>query len=206
MRSHERDALQRDAHGLSLIDLAREAGIISIGNRPLNAHQGERSIRLATYDIAPLDRVAANQLWQQCLDSISEQLKILGLTAEPLRYEIVALLNTRWMYLENLDSVAYLFQEHLYPFLRALFDGQIPCRQAALFEDLRIAAVQFTRNLMSERAATIKEKLVLDGLVPKNSSESLAKLACESCLQSGLNHVLVGMRSKQYVDDLRALF
>jgi hypothetical protein len=48
--------------------------------------------------------------------------------------------------------------------------------------------------------------MIEQGLVPQNGDRPLPVIACQSYLDAGINHVLVGMRSPKYVDSLISLF
>jgi hypothetical protein len=59
---------------------------------------------------------------------------------------------------------------------------------------------------MTERAAQARRTLIEAGFIDRNDRRSLASIACQYCLDAGIDHVLVGMRDVDYVDDLRPLF
>ena len=65
--------------------------------------------------------------------------------------------------------------------------------------------VLYSKKYITERSKELKEKLKLDGVIKSNDSRKISVIACENYLSNGIDHVLVGMRKKKYIDDLLSL-
>jgi hypothetical protein len=63
----------------------------------------------------------------------------------------------------------------------------------------------YARQHISWNALQIKKQLESTGEITVDENMSLSRAACEFGLNVGFNHVVVGMRSKAYVDDLAPL-
>ena len=59
---------------------------------------------------------------------------------------------------------------------------------------------------MSAHAEKFRRGLIESGRIRASDLRPLAQIACEHCIQSGIDHVLVGMRTVNYVDTLKMLF
>jgi hypothetical protein len=62
------------------------------------------------------------------------------------------------------------------------------------------------RKSLAKTTREVVHHLVADGILDENSNEPLAVIACRFCLDAGADHVLVGMRSPEYVAQLEPLF
>jgi hypothetical protein len=60
--------------------------------------------------------------------------------------------------------------------------------------------------MMTAQGHVLRQSLSDRGLIAVDNGRSLASLACEAYVNAGIDHVLVGMRSRGYVDGLKELF
>jgi hypothetical protein len=77
---------------------------------------------------------------------------------------------------------------------------------------LRIATYQEDIKKLNEQrdsqifdALDFRKQMVGAGYIKPGDDRALALIACESYLAAGIDHVLVGMRTVSYVDDLKSL-
>ena len=59
---------------------------------------------------------------------------------------------------------------------------------------------------MTLRALEYKKELQKNGIISSDDSKPLSNLVIDSYLKAGIDHVLVGMRTTEYVKSLRTLF
>lgn len=204
--------------GESLIGLARKNGIITFANRPLNVHADTGFLRLAIYDdeLNEKQEKEAEAVYTAFLELIAKQLRKQGADNGPLDYEIMMQFSKAWNKAGNHGSVDLLFS-HLAPFLAALFGydvipgvpltaQQMKKKEQKLVYQLYQYSLLYSTRIMNEKSKSFLMDLKSRGLVNKEDARPLSVIACEYYLQQGLDHVLVGMRKKGYVDELKHLF
>jgi aryl-alcohol dehydrogenase-like predicted oxidoreductase len=213
----ENSAIEKKG-GESLIETAKRNGIISFANRPLNVHSGTGFMRLAIYDdvLDEKQEKEAEGAYAAFLESIAQQLKKQGADNGPLDYEIMVQFSKAWNKAGNHGAVDLLYS-HLAPFLVALFEydvipgvpltaQQMKKKEQKLIYQLYQYSLLYSTRIMNEKSKSFLVDLESRGLVNKDDPRSLSVIACEYYLQQGLDHVLVGMRKKSYVDELKHLF
>jgi hypothetical protein len=82
------------------------------------------------------------------------------------------------------------------------------CNEEALnaFARLRQGVTLYTKRSMTQKARAFRQQMIEQGIIAQNDDRSLPVIACQNYLGAGINHVLVGMRNRQYVDSLISLF
>jgi aryl-alcohol dehydrogenase-like predicted oxidoreductase len=194
--------------GVSLIALAQANGIITLSNRPLTASSQQGVLRIGL----PIDYedsvryVGDPALWAECLGQIESQLVRRGSTDRAMSFGIVRHLASNWTRIGNPSAASQLFQEFLQPFLSRLYSGDIPKGARELFSKLYESALRYARRTMIERTLAFREELLVSGVIAPDDDRPLPLIACEHYLDCGIDHVLVGMRQTDYVDQLRQLF
>jgi len=204
----ERAAAQPAKCGRSLIDEARRLGLVTLGNRPLNALQGGHTFRLATYEpeLTELDSEIASSAYENCMTMLSDQIRALESGHGPMDFTVMKFLRDNWSGVDHPDLVDEIFRRQFYPFVGLLWNGEPPVQVAEACSNLhRVARLHAMRRL-HESALRLRAELAALGLISDCTGKGLAQLACEFALHSRLDHVLVGMRSERYVEDLRGLF
>ncbi|KAF0957336.1 aldo/keto reductase [Rhodococcus sp. T7] len=201
----ERDAVCNPA-GASLTVRARAAGVATLANRPLNALVDGRLVRLANYE-SHADRPTNDdsRLLSMCVEAVSGQLVRSGATATPLEFPVIQYVADHWADIETTDAVDELFLGLLQTFLRALYKGDIPEAEARLFARLHRRALDNAQKRMSDRAEATRRDLYASRILDATDSHPLQVAACSYLLDAGIDHVLVGMRSPDYVHSLREL-
>jgi aryl-alcohol dehydrogenase-like predicted oxidoreductase len=213
----ENNATQKN-NGDSLIETARKNGIITFANRPLNVHADTGFMRLAIYydELNEQQEKEAEAAYSSFVELIAKQLKKQGADNGPLDYDIMVQFSKAWNKAGNHGSVDLLYS-HLAPFLAALFEYEVipggpltaqkmKKKEQKLISQLYQYSLLHSTRIMNEKSRSFLNDLKAQGLVDKNDTRPLSVIACEYYLQQGLDHVLVGMRKKSYVDELRHLF
>ena len=194
--------------GVSLIDLARQNSITTFANRPLNAKTPEGPIRIATYDaeIQELDEARDSAVLDHSIGLIHGRLRAHGSDDDPMDFPIVKFLSTDWMKMPNADAVEEIFEGHFFPFLLHLYQGAPPVEEMTTYAKLYRYALLYSKRMMTAQGHALRQSLSDRGLIAVDNDRSLASLACEAYVNAGIDHVLVGMRSRGYVDELKELF
>jgi len=198
----EREAALPNSDGKSLIDRVRAAGCISLGNRPLNARSGETAIRLASYDDEPVDQT---DRFDELVELVQRRLSEAGEPYSVDDFPIMRFLRDSRHGIEHPDTVDEIFNRHLYPFIARLWEDDVPTEVRISVASLQANARSHARQALSRRAEQVQSEFAESGLIPGDGRE-LALAAVEFGLRSGIDHVLVGMRSTSYVERLRRFF
>lgn len=190
----------------SIFDLCHENNIKTITNRPLNTKYNNKVVRIADYskEYSSTDFQKEQLLFDDFLNMISTRLRQLGDSSSVMEFAPIAILTKNRKNIANPEALLNFVNNQLNPFLNHL----------QISEDHDISQIKtklihywnlYSKKLITTRAKELKNKLILDGLINKNDERDLSLIACEHYLKSGANHVLVGMRKKQYVDKLKPL-
>jgi aryl-alcohol dehydrogenase-like predicted oxidoreductase len=198
-------------------NLAEQEGLMptqegkSLANRPLNAYVPEGALRLAFYpsdpsatEIADLD--ADRNLFDQVLERIATQLHKKDPDSDVMDFLIIRNLKDNWMSIGNPQGVTELFDTYFLPFLRELYSGRINTRDKELYDRFYLKALRYAGVAMFNRTRNFYLKMVDEKILTSEDTRPLPVQACDYYLKSGINHVLTGMRSKKYVDELACLF
>jgi len=194
--------------GLSLIEIARTSGLVTLSNRPLNANSGNGPVRLATYEeeVQGLEESRDSRVLERCLQLVRRRLHELGSDDDVLEFAPLQIISQSWSSFSDTDMVEQVFNQHVWPFLDELYEGSIPPEVLQAFTQLRQTVRLYAKRSMTIKARQCRQQLIEQGLMAENDRRSLPLLACQSYLNAGIDHVLVGMRQPQYVDDLSSLF
>jgi hypothetical protein len=97
-------------------------------------------------------------------------------------------------------------QGHFYPFLYQLYANQVPIEDQQAYVRLHQVMNEYARDRMTLEAIDLRQHLTESGVIPCDDHRPLAVVACDFCLCSEIQHVLVGMRNIKYVEALKDLF
>lgn len=204
----ENDAQKPHDQDHSLIKLAQENGIITFTNRPLNGNCGNISVRFATYEeeICNLDEERDRRFLEEFLELIQHQLDEVGIEDDIMQFVPLQVVSCSWMNFSNPDIVDKVFDQHIFPFMNKLYEGRISEKVLNSFSALRRISVLYAKKSMTEITMSFKQQLTSQGIIAQNDNRPLSLIACQSYLDAGVDHVLVGMKSTKYVDNLVDLF
>ena len=195
------------SQGKTLIEIAKENGLMTFGNRPLNAFQGEGLLRLASYPQAEFTLEDMDKKWDEAIKKIEKKWVEQGEKAEEL-HEVPLLkqISEIWKALPTPDAVNQVFHYHLFPFVAQIWGGDIPPQDAVALFDLYEMAEAKSRELMSKNADHFRKRLIKEGRIRADDYRPFTQIACHTYLEKGVDHVLVGMKKKDYVDDFKLFF
>jgi aryl-alcohol dehydrogenase-like predicted oxidoreductase len=192
----------------SLIDFASQNNIITFSNRPLNANSPDGPVRLASYEdeIMYLNEEQDISVFQKCLTLMKQQLSNIIENADAMEIDIVKYLFFNWNKFPMIESASKFFDYSFYPFLEKLYQGEIPGDHLKSYSELRAMSFSYCLKNITQNANNFRGELIRKGLIPDNKKDSLQILACKYYLDSGINHVLIGMKREKYVREFESFF
>lgn len=203
----EMGALERQYAGENLIERAKELGLTTMANRPLNAFTSSGLLRLATYKVESLpsdvDAYFMEKTkplfdeWNEHRESEDDKLDEL-----PLFEQIRKI----WSQQASADAVQQIFFGHFFPFIARLFARDLSAAESQPFYDLYETSLEFAKKNMSERAHSFAQQARQSGLLSADGEGSLSQEVLNRYAQTGIDVVLVGMRQPEYVEDLKNFF
>lgn len=200
----EMEAVTPGLGGVSVIDLARAHGILTLSNRPLNALSAAGMVRLATYEIAEVEPLDC--AFDDCLALLRARFAALDLADDPMELTVLQVLQAHWQSLANPEAVEQLFRGLFFPLLQQLYPDGIPADEREVYGRLHRAALVGSRATMTRNALAFRRNLIASGVLDEGDEKPLPVVACAHYLRAGIDHVLIGMRSVHYVESLKELF
>lgn len=196
----EQEAAFPMGEGKSLIARAHAAGMLCLGNRPFNANSTEGPRRLVTYPeeettLSP-DLLAAYDTFKGHLDRVLKEHDYEGNSDD---FEVIQYLNQHWKNFKSYEQRDVIIEGHLLPLLEQLFDV-LP----GTFSTFATAVERSLKSNISQYAAELRQATT--ALAGYSTTKPMTEVLCQFYLDSGLDVVLVGMRSKQYVNQLKGQF
>jgi aryl-alcohol dehydrogenase-like predicted oxidoreductase len=215
----ERMAVDRAFHGKTLPELAQTNGLRTFSNRPLNMHAKDGFVRMALYSGAwsPEEEASIRGALPAFVNMVNQRLARMKVAGSADDFEIVSYMQKHWDKIGNQAAVDLLFRDHLKPFLNVLYNDTLPrtalvggrvMKQAEKEVVLRLydSCRKQTIVSMSHKAAIYRQMLVERSILAKDDDRPLPVQSCDAYLRDGIDHVLAGMRSERYVDELKTLF
>lgn len=202
----ERGASDSTSDGPSLIEFARSNGIVTLANRPLNALVDGTALRLSdSMDAGDVDRArdaAAFELW---LEKLRHQMASRGYSQDPLDVPVLGYFAQNWMQLPGPEAVTALVHAGIRPLYDHLYGPHPPEADRAALANVVQLAVRYSIRQAVTEARHARRRLVEEGVIADDDDRPLAVIACDFGLRSGIDHVLVGMRRPEYVQQLQPL-
>jgi len=197
----ERGALTPLYQGKSLIEVAKDNGVITVANRPLNAFENNQLIRLAVYPEGELNRnnfkLAMSQLrkiWSQQESDDLEQV--------PLIKQILEI----WDKQKSIDAIEQIFYGHLFPFITQVYGRDLTPEESSVYFDWFDLACAYARQNMTNTALDLEKSLYERGTLTVREFQSLQLNAIKQYEKWGVDYILVGMKNEAYVEELKCLF
>lgn len=203
----ELDALQRQFNGKTIIEVAKENDLRTISNRPLNAFTSQGFVRLAEYDFdKSLNENKAKKIfvdlnkslklkWNEQRDDDLDELEELALFKQ---------ISSIWYKQKSIDAVEQIFYGHYFKLLTNIWGRSLGPKESEPFYKLFEYAIEFAKKNMTELAQEFKREA--KNQLIEDSDRPLQNLAIEKYLDLGIDYVLVGMRSKKYVQEMENYF
>jgi aryl-alcohol dehydrogenase-like predicted oxidoreductase len=189
----------------SLVDIAKENNILTFANRPLNANNEGGLLRLAIYDYGN-NEINEIQDFNNCFDVISKQLKKFDSDSKIEDISILVFIKENWKVISNPDAFGRIFYGQFYPFLDLIYNNNIPKNSLKIFKIFESTAWKCHLKASTEKTIKYLNENNLGDFLNNSESHSLSNMLCREYLKQGIDHVLVGMRKTQYVDDMKNLF
>ena len=202
---YERGASLPQYDGDSLLELAKKNNIKTISNRPYNAHISEGTVRLVSYSNqeSQINYQDAEYVFGEIEREITARLLEMGREEKFEEFGILRYLKMNWQNFQVLAQYEQAFQNGFFPFLDTLYDGRVPAVLKKLSDLLSDTSRAYTIRNITDRISSIKANL--EDSVKNGKNFSVSDLLCRSYLRSGIDHVLIGMRSSAYFDDVRSV-
>ncbi|MCB9060938.1 MAG: aldo/keto reductase [Halobacteriovoraceae bacterium] len=207
----ELGALHRQLEGRNLIEVAKENGLITVINRPLNAFSDHGLVRLAEYDkthVFPTFK-EVNELFELCKSKIDEKWKTKqdGEGEDIWQIPLLKQVKDIWTNLPTPDAVDQVFHGHFFPFLANLWGEKgLSAKEAEPFFKMYETAEILSRKVMDTKAKEFRRQAIQGNLIPDNPNKTLSQLVIEKYFEIGVDYVLVGMKKMPYVEQLKTYF
>ena len=209
MNMLEMGALERQYDGEHLIERANTFGIKTIINRPLNCFTEQGLLRLAEYEVDEKynDPSNADEIFNKSIDTlVVKWLEVREDEGDKLfDLPIMNQLQQIWYKQTSIDAINQIFFEYFFPLIASIWGENLSAKESAPFYDLFEHAVQFTKANMNKRAKQFADQATDKGLLFE-SDQKLSKRVIEKYQTFGVDYILVGMRSVDYVEDLKEYF
>lgn len=205
----EMGALERQFEGDHLIERANTFGLKTIINRPLNSFSEQGLLRLAIYPVDQkyTDKKNADVIFNKCIEPLvvkwlevreDEGDKLFDI---PLMKQITSI----WHNQNSKDAVDHVFMAYFFPLVANIWGKDLTAKESQSFYDLYDHAVEFSKHNMNERARQFEKQAIDKGLLFE-SDKTLSQKVIEKYDGFGVDYILVGMRKKSYVDDMKEYF
>jgi aryl-alcohol dehydrogenase-like predicted oxidoreductase len=189
----------------SLIDFCIKKGIKSFANRPLNTIHSGKVLRLADYsdEFANVDFEKEQILFGEFLNLIKEQFEKFGETSNPEDFSPINFFIKNRKDIANPEAVNKAVNNHLLPFIEQLQFKEDKIKK--IITELFGYWVLYSKKSITTRVFELKASLTSNEVFTNNDNRNISLMSCENYLKNGIDHVLVGMRKKEYIDDLKSL-
>lgn len=205
----ETGALERNYEGANLIERAKEYGLTTIANRPLNAFTEHGLVRLSSVEVDGFysDALKANELFNSKIKALSDKWLEVREDEEDNLFElpIMQQISSIWHKQASKDAVDQVFQGYFFPLVAKIYGRNLELTESQPFYDLYDHALEYAKFNMSERSTQFEVQAIEKGLLFE-SDKTLSQKVIEKYQQFGADYILVGMRDPKYVDDLKEFF
>ncbi|MEL6866046.1 MAG: aldo/keto reductase [Bacteroidota bacterium] len=203
----EVDAALPHYDGQSLIELAKSWGLQLLSNRPFNAQVNQQFVRLVDFekqiDLDLLDK-KEGPLFEQFVELLNKRIAKLDPESNAFAFEPMIRLRDYRKALGNFPAVQRLYHGEVFPFIDYLYEGAVPKAVQQVFQGLEDCSRQYSYLVMQERSNKVKAQLYAEKRI-QSLDDSFTRQACTTYLKEGIDHVLVGLRSPAYVEELRPI-
>ncbi len=204
----EMGSLERQFDGDHLFERANHYGLKTIVNRPLNAFLDNGLLRLANYETRDeLTEAFAEETFIEKTQSIHKLWEKEKEQGDETIYEIPLFkqISTLWYKQNSKDAVDQIFFSHFFPFVASIWGKDLTQEESQPFYELYELAKEYAEKNMDKRAESFKQTAINQGLLFE-SDKNLSLMAIEKYFTFGADIVLLGMRKKEYVDNVKKYF
>jgi aryl-alcohol dehydrogenase-like predicted oxidoreductase len=186
----------------SLIEFCKGEKIITLSNRPLNTVYQNNVIRIADYsdEVMKINDARESELFHELLTKVESRLLLIQGAASPVSVSPISFFTERRKAFANPEALNVALQTHLIPYLGTLGLNDQHTRSTVL--ELKYHWELYSKKLITERANNLKQRLLELDVIDSNDTRDLSAIACDYYLSKGIDHVLVGLRKKKYIERL----
>jgi hypothetical protein len=190
-----------------LLDIAKQNGIITLSNRPLNANGDNSLVRLEVknLNLLKLNFQADESSFLSFFNTIEKKLKDKMPETHFSEIPILQLLNTNWMNIVNPDSFTRIFRENFDPFVELLFEEEMNQQEREAVTGIEKIVWKYHVKNKTTNTKNWLKKVNKEYLLDDDNPGSFTSNVIRDYLNSGIDHVLLGMRKPEYVDSVKPL-
>ncbi len=194
-------ALEKHYHGLSLVDVAKAAGIKTAINRPLNAFTENGLLRLATYEpfLEFCDEAEGKELFKACIQAIKDKLSSQDSDEDPMDIPLIKQFSEMYHSLPSEDAVQQVFMGSFFPLVARIWGGDLSPEDSEGFYELYDYSCNRARLLMTKRAQDFERQAIQAGLIGSEELPLQIK-AVMKYFDYGFDRVLLGLKREQYIN------
>jgi aryl-alcohol dehydrogenase-like predicted oxidoreductase len=203
----EIDALENWYDGISLFNKAEGLDLKIMVNRPLNAFKGDQLVRLASYDEthAVYSEAEGQNAFVKAMMSLDKKLKIEEPTETIYDLPLIKQFNDMWDNLRTPDAVEQVYFAHFFPMVSRIWGGDLTPEESTPFYELFDISMSIARKNMSDVARDFESQAITAGLISEGHEPLQVKLV-DKYLTYPIEYVLVGMKDKKYVEQMKRFF
>ena len=205
----ETGALERHYEGANIIERAREYGLTTMINRPLNAFTEHGLLRLASLSVdeSYSDSLKANEIFNEKVAPLVVKWVEVREDEEDNLFDlpIMKQISSIWHKQASRDAVDQVFQGYFFPLIAKIYGRTLELEESIPFYELYDHALEYAKFNMNERSLKFEEQAINKGLLFE-SDKSLSQKVLEKYQQFDPDYILVGMREIKYVEDLKSFF
>lgn len=205
----EMGALERQYEGDHLIERAQTFGLKTIINRPLNSFSEQGLLRLAINEVDEIytDEKNADAIFNKCIEPIVVKWLTVREDEGDKLFDIPLMkqINSIWFKQNSKDAVDQVFMGYFFPLIANIWGADLTPSESKTFYDLYGHAIEFAKHNMNVRARQFEVQAIDKGLIFE-SDKTLSQKVIDKYEGFGVDYILVGMRKKEYVDDLKSYF
>ncbi|MFN7654096.1 MAG: aldo/keto reductase [Cyclobacteriaceae bacterium] len=193
----ETGALDSNYGDLNLIELARSENIKTIINRPLMAFYNKFPFKLVNKKISNESVLRFSNSFYEFENSLGQDKR----GEEIRKSDAFGVLKETWSTIKSEAIASSIMDKNLGTLMNLTFNGDIPLDVTTAWFNLRRGVEINIQARINDRSNRIKADLF-----GTDSSESLQILCCKKYLTWNIDHILLGMRKVEYVEEFKTLF
>jgi aryl-alcohol dehydrogenase-like predicted oxidoreductase len=203
----EIEALENWYDGLSLLNKAQGHELKIMVNRPLNAFKGDQLVRLANYDETHVQfsEAEGQKAFVTAMMALDKKLKEQEPDETIYDLPLIKQFNDLWNTLRTPDAVEQVYFGHFFPMVARIWGGDLSAEESTPFYELFDISMSIARKNMSDVARDFETQAITAGLIPEGHEVLQVKLI-DKYLSYPIDYVLVGMKDKRYVEQLKRFF
>lgn len=188
---------QKNSH--NLISLAKKNNIKTISNRPFNANT-EFGVRRLTIYNTTISETEFKLSMENFFSIIEKKLVEKGYKESIEDFEVLGFMQRNHTKINN-HKILFEIQNLITSFIEMLFQNDI-----SRLEERVMSTFKYDLEEWSKKQSSIETKNLLKTIDTNIDFNKTPSSIINKYLNTGVNHVLCGMKKKNYVNDLKDLF